>query len=310
MGVSRAALSRSTAYVAYNGVFFETKDDINIRHMPTWESVMTSMFGRVDSFKKDCVIKIPLRLWGAYENLSTLFPSYAMNPTPGTSVYGTSDVPLVVQARNNDRITYANTQLTKLVNLYLGVDSDLFAADVEFTALIANNTNPEASGAYHTRDTNAYSDATAAFAKTNYKRTRFTGAWGAITGFTALVPQKGVSISWELNLRPVPVDGYGTVDMTVIDMVAQARMIPIGPTLAQLKTNSQEESAMGTLGSTISADLVLTGANSGPVITLKSAFLKENGLVFGQEPLRVGEALWESTRGFTTGAPNAVGIAA
>lgn len=310
MSVNRSVLTRGPAYVGFNSLTFHTKDDIVVRHDPVWERVESSMWGPVDSIKKDLVIKIGARLWGAWENLSTLFPSSLLNPVPGTSVFGTSDVTLTIQARNDDLFTYVNARLTRLANLYLGVDSDLFAADVEFTALLKNATNPEDAGAYHTRGTNAYSDATAAFAKTNFMRRRFNGAWGAITGFTALVPQKGVSISWDIDLKPVPVDGLGSLDMTVKSVIAQARMIPLGPTLAQLKTNSQEEIAMGIPASGVSGDLVLTGVGSGPVITIKNAFIKESGVVFGVEPLRVGETLWETTRGFSSGAGAVIGVIA
>src|SRR5882672_4069843 len=136
MSIARSILARGTGYVTYNSVNFFARDKISVRHAPSWDKVLTSHFGPVDAVKKGLVLKIPLRLWGAWENLSTIFPSYLMNPIPGTSIFGTSDVPLVIQGRNNDRITYANAQITKLSNLYLGVDADLFAADVEFTALI------------------------------------------------------------------------------------------------------------------------------------------------------------------------------
>jgi hypothetical protein len=304
--IDRANLLSSTGYAAFNGHNFFTRDDINIAHMPVWERVNTSNFGPVDSFKKGNVLKIPLRLWGAWENLSDLFPSYLMNPIPGTRIFGTSDAALTVQGRNNDLITYSNARLTRLANLYLGVDSDLFAADVEFTALLKNNANPEDANSYHTRGSNSYSEVTAAFAKTNWKRTRFTGAWGAISGFTAMTPKLGVNISWDIGLDEDPVDGLGVVDMLVQYMVGQAKCIPIGPSLAQVKTNSQEEAFNGILASTISGDLVWTGANSGPVVTLKNAYLKGNNLVFSPKLLRIGELTWETTRAFSTGTPAVV----
>ena len=306
--ISRSSLIRGRGYVAYNGANFFCREKIDIKHAPTWEKVSASMFGPVDKYKKDLVGKITLKLWGAWENLSTLFPSYIMNPIPGTSVFGTTDVPLHVQGDNGDYITYTNAAVTKVSDLYLGVDSELFAADVEFTWLIGNTNNPEDAGAYHTRGTNAYSDATAAFAKTNYKRVRFTAAWGSVSGFTSITPQKGIKCSWVANLKPVVVDGLGTRDMSIGDdgVIGQMKMIPIGPTIAQIKAASQEETAHGSLASGDSADLVATGNGGSPVITMKNAYLMENGLVFDATDLRVGEATWETTRGFAGGVPAAV----
>jgi hypothetical protein len=309
--ITRSSLVRGRGYVNYNSANFFCREKIDVRFAPTWEKVSASMFGPVDKYKKDLVLKINLKLWGAWQNLGILFPSYIMDPIPGTSIFGSSDVPLYIQGDNGDYITYTNAQITKVSDLYLGVDNEIFAADVEFTALIGNSNNPEDSGAYHTRGTNAYSDATAAFSKTNFKRVRFLASWGSIAGFsnadsgTPITPQKGVKVSWAADLKPVTVDGLGTRDMSIGDdgVIAQAKMIPIGPTIAQLKANSQEETQMGTLGSALSADLTITGNGGDPVIVLKNAYLMDNGLVFDAVDLRVGEATWETTRGFSGGAP-------
>jgi hypothetical protein len=303
--ITRASLVRGRGYVNYNGANFFSREKIDVRFAPAWEKVSASMFGPVDKYKKDLVLKIPLKLWGAWENLSILFPSYIMNPIPGTSIFGASDVPLHIQGDNNDYITYTNAQITKVSDLYLGVDSELFAADVEFTALIGNSNNPEDAGAYHTRGTNTYSDGTANFAKTNYKRTRFIGAWGSFAGFSQITPQKGVKVSWAVDTKPVAVDGLGTRDMSIGDdgVICQAKLIPIGPTIPQIKAVSQEETPHGTLGSAESADLIFTGNGGDPVITLKNACLTDNGLVFDSQDLRVGEATWETTRGFASGVP-------
>jgi hypothetical protein len=284
-----------------------TRDDFVVRHGPVFKPVPTSMFGEVDEVVTDRMYKIPLRLWGAWESVSTLFPSAILNPVVGTSIFGTTDLPLVILARNGDQITFANAQLTKVSDLYLGVDSDLFAADVEFTALIANSTLPETASAYYTVATGvSYSEN--AFAKTNFTRARFTGAWGAITGFTAIVPQNGFKVNWTMDLVPVPVDGYGTVDMTLKGFKGAARCIPIGPTLAQIETNAKDQGVtLGSLLSASSADLTL--ASSAISIVLKNAGMKEHGYAFGVGPLRVGEMLWGTTRSFAVGVPSAAATA-
>lgn len=308
MSISRATLGRGPAKVTWNGITMWTSDAISSRHSPVFNPVPTSMFGSVDQVITDRVYRIPLRLWGAWESVSTLFPTSVLNPVVGSSVFGTSDLPLVILARNGDQITYHNAQLTKLSDLYLGVDNSLFAADVEFTALIKNSTEPEAAGAYYSVATSqTYTEN--AFAKTAFTRARFVGAWGAITGFTAIVPQKGFNVSWDISLEPVPVDGYGTVDMTIRDFLGIVRCIPIGPTLAQIETNAKDQGVvLGSLLTTSSADLTL--ASSAVSIVLKNAGMKEHGFEFGVEPLRVGEMMWCSGRSFSAGAPSAHATAA
>jgi hypothetical protein len=214
-------------------------------------------------------------------------------------------LPLVLTARNGDQVTVVNAQITKLANLYLGVDSDLFAAEVEFTGVLAAGANPEDSASYLTTGVSqTFTETT--FAKTNFKRVRFSAAWGAITGYTAFVAQKGWQIAWASKLTPVSADGYGTMDMTVGALVASAKCIPIKPTMAQTKTNSFIETQMGTLQSANAADLVITGNGGAPVITLKKAAMAESAFAFGIEPLRLGEQAWNTTRLFTTGVAQAV----
>ena len=313
MALDRSLLARGPAIVSYGGNTFYTNADILSRFGPLWNPVSTSMYGLVDKVLTDRVYKLPLRLWGAWENLSVLFPSYAMSPQVGASIFGTSATPLVILARNGDQITYTNTQITKLANLFLGADSDLFAADVEFTCIIGNSSgstmfNPEDANAYYSTATGqAYTDAP--FAKTNYKRIRFTGAWGSIAGFTSVIPQRGFQVSRELDLRPLTCDGFGTVDFTVGENVFQGscKCVPIQPTIAELEAQVAAQGVpFGTLLSDKVADLTLTGNGGSPVVVLKNAGITEHGYAFGIEPLRQGEITWTTTRGFTAGLPDAV----
>jgi len=278
MALDRSLLARGPAIVSYAGSTFYTNADILSRFGPVWNPVTTSIYGEVDKVLGDRVFKLPLRLWGAWENLSVLFPSYAMSPQVGASIFGTTATPLVILARNGDQITYANAQITKLANLFLGADSELFAADVEFTCIIGNSSgstlfNPEDPNAYYTAVTGqAYTDA--AFAKTNYKRARFTGAWGANAGFTSIIPQRGFQVRWELDVRPLTCDGLGTVDFTVGENVLQGacKCVPIQPTIAELEAQVAAQGVpLGTLLSANAADLTLTGNGGSPIVVLKNA---------------------------------------
>jgi hypothetical protein len=317
MALDRTLLKRGPAVVTYGGDTFYTNADILSRFGPVWNPVNTSMYGQVDKVLTDRVFKLPLRLWGAWENLSVLFPSYAMAPQVGASIFGTTATPLVILARNGDQITYANAQITRLANLFLGADSDLFAADVEFTCILGNSSgttmfNPEDANAYYTTATGqTYADG--AFAKTNFKRVRFTGAWGAVAGFTSVIPQRGFQVTWDLDARPLTCDGLGTVDFTIGQNVLQGscKCVPIQPTIAELEAQVAAQGVpLGTLMSANVADLTLTGNGGSPVIVLKSAGIAEHGYAFGIEPLRQGEITWTTTRGFTAGVPDAVASAA
>ncbi|MFH0981475.1 MAG: hypothetical protein V2A79_08050 [Planctomycetota bacterium] len=291
--------------MTWNGITMFSRDDINVRHTPVMVPVQTSMHGVIDQVRKDLVIRIPLRLWGAWENLATLFPATVLTPRIGTRIFGTTDVPLVLASNNGgstgDTMTYHNAQLTRLANLYLGVDAPIFAADVEFTALIRNNTAPTNAAAYFTSAIGvAYSDAT--FVKTNFKQQVYSGVWGAVGGFTAIQAKLGWNIEWELGLEPEYVDGVGTVDMILTDFLGRARCIPIEATMAQITAASKLQDSGGGPGSLLSlsaADLVLTG--TGVSVTLKNAGMTDHGMSWGMTPLRNGEVAWETTVAISSG---------
>lgn len=306
MSLTRSGISRGAAKVTWNGATFFSRDAINLRALPQWTPLQTSVHGVIDQIRKDFTVKITLRLWGAWENLSVLFPSGATTPVPGTGIYSTTDLPLVILARNGDQITIHNAQITKLADLYLGVDDEIYAADVEFTGVIADGKNPEDASAYYTIATGqSYTDTT--FAKTNFKAQRYSAAWGAVAGFTAFQAEKGWRINWSYDLQPAYSANIGTYDMILQNFEGEARCIPIGqPTLAQLETaanaGANASNLLGHLlsgGQTAAADLVITG--SGASVTLKNAGIMEHGYNFSTTATRIGEVAWKSTVGFTTG---------
>jgi hypothetical protein len=314
MAIARSSLVKGGGRVVYDAAganaILHFRENIVVRWLRNFSDVPASLFGIVDKAETDRRIEISGRLWGAWEGLTTLFPSAALNPTPGTRLCGDADRPLEVHGRDGQKFTFHNAVLTKLANLHLGVDAGIFSADVTFTALLKNNVNPEDANAYVTISAVAF-PADSGFAKTNYKQGRYSGAWGAITGFGTITPQNGFDLEFDFRTAPLVVNGLGTVDLTVLGTIARAKCIPIEATQQQIVDAARSQganSALGRLLSAGSADLTLTG--SGVTIVLKAAGLMEHGAVFGAEPLRNGEVGWETTRGFTAGAADAVATVA
>ena len=305
MAVTRASLGRGPAIVTIGGQTLFMRDSIMARHSPVWKPANCTHLGQIDKYKSDFVIKNTFQLFGAWQSLSVLFPSALLNPVVGTSLFGASDNAMVILAKNNDQITYANSQITKLIDLDLSLDNELFSAAVEITSLIKNSTAPETAGAYFTRATGTYAETS--FALTNFLKTRWSAAWAAKTGFTSFIGQKGFKVAWTLDVKPDVVDGYGTVDMYIGEggLVAGMKCVPIGPTAAQADTLQNVHAVHGALLSAGAADLTMTGAAAGSVV-LKNAARVEFSTAFGVEPLRVNETAWETTRAITSGAVGAV----
>lgn len=308
MSVDRTTIKRSPAKFTFGGATFYPREAVEVDYSPEFDRIVAAIHGRIDDSKKDVKIPVRARLWGAYENLSVLFPSTVLTPTMGLSLC--ADSALVITAKNNDRLTLHNAFLTKLTNLYLGIDKDVWAADVEFMALIKSGANPEDAAAYYTRDTTSYADTT--FAKTNFIRQRYSLAWGSKTGFTSFEMREGVNVSWTLDVQYDYSSNYGTDNAYIGEggLIGEVTGIPAGPTLAQQDTQSRTQgSNLGALGGANSADLVVTGP-SGASITLKNAFMFKHSEAFDIKKLRAQEIGFRTTTAFSAGTAAAIGVVA
>lgn len=303
MSVSRTYLTRSPGKITFGGQTFYLRDNIKVTPEPKWEAIMSSLHGRVNYTKSDLVVKITAPVFGEYNTskAAVMYPSAFTTPTPGASLC--SDAALVVQAKNDDRITFHNAFVSGVPNIYLGIDKDLWASDIEFTALIKGGANSEDAAAYWTRDTNSYTDT--GFALTNFKRQRYSLAWGSIANWTSFELHEGVNLGIDIDVQYDISANHGTVNAYVGEngLIARCSGIPLN-SLANLDTLARDQgNALGSIGTgtagTHSADLVITG--SGVSITLKNAFMEKRFENFGIKPLRMGEVGWISTSGFTTG---------
>lgn len=310
MSVNRTLLTRTTGKVTFGGGTFHHRGPIRAEYAPTLDDVIASLHGRINATKRDFLVRATVPLFGLWENLSVLFPSGLLTPVPGASLC--SDASLVIHGRSGARLTFHNAFISKMPNLYFGIDAEIFAAEVEFTALIKSSANPEDAGAYYTRDSAAFSDTT--FATTNFRKQRYTLAWGSTTGFTSFEMHKGINLSWEQDVQFDQDANYGTVNayLGADGVRATVTGIPMGPTQAQIDAVGQGQGrAGGVLVSGLpasAADLVITG--SSVTVTAKNAVLVSHGDVFDITELQQAPISFITTTGFTTGTPAAIGVVA
>jgi hypothetical protein len=310
MSVSRATILRSSAKFTFGGGIFYPESAIDIDYAPEFENVMAWAYGRVDEAKKDFKIPLRARLWSAVENLAILFPPAVLTPVPGTSLV--SDAELIVHAKNTDRVTFHNMFISRLANLYLGIDKNFFAADVEFMAIIKSGKNPDESGAYFTRDTAAFTGDT--FAKTNFQRTRWTAAWADRTGMTGFEFREGINVGWNLDVQYDYSANYGTDNAYIGEngLIGEVRGIP-ALALTDIVGNTHAKTGLhlGSLASSVSGDLTLaTGVGTSHTIVLNNAFMAQHSESFDIKKLRAQEILLRTTTGFALGVQAATGSVA
>lgn len=294
---TRDAFYFGAGYISYNsGTFRLGAGGVRAQLVKDGREVNTSEFGALDRVATDKMVRITGNLWAAWENLSALFPSGILTPVIGSALFGTAaDIALTINGANGDRLVVHNVKLTKLPNLFLGVNNDLFSGEFEFTGLLRKTYLPSDADAYYTWSTGeTYSPP--AFSKSNFKAPVITAAWGAKTGFTSFFGRQGWNIEWALSLNNdlTKIDGHGTLDYQIVDFIARARCLPVGPTVAQMNSQAYFDQALGALESGNAADLALTA--SGLSVTLKNAIIANpHAIQFDRQLDRIGEVTWEST---------------
>lgn len=307
--IARASLPGSgAAKITFNSVVLWTRADLVVPLEQQLKEQVSSMYGRVTKTREGRKIQVEIPIYGFWDNLSTIFPSALMSPLVGSRLFGTSDLPMVILARNGDKLTVNNVRLTKLANLRLAANQQVFSGTATFTGLISNNTATTTANSYYNFQTaQAYAEGDFDTQEANFKSLTWTGAWGSRTDFTTILTQEGWSLDWEIKTSDDLVDGIGAVDMFVELVWGKASCIPVGPTVADLETNRDFQGSNAAVGANIAADtddLTLTDGTS--TFVLKAAAMVAGRYVFGPGKKRYGQHSWEGTLGFTTGAPNAI----
>jgi hypothetical protein len=145
-----------------------------------------------------------------------------------------------------------------------------------------------------------------AIAVAKIPRQKYTAAWGSVAGFTSFQAQEEWTITHELKLVPVRIQGR-TVDMKITSYRAMAKCMPAEPTMGNVDGALLAQGAAAEHGaklSTTAADLVITGSQTVSV-TVKNAALKTAGFVFGGKALRNGEIGFVSTINVSSGTGTA-----
>lgn len=301
MSVTRANLIGGPCKIVQSGGTIFTKDDVNWEIVDESVDVDASMHGdAIDEVTINSMIKVTGTPWGAWENLAVLLPSAYTTPVIGSRIMGDADVPLVVTGKDGQILTSLAAGITKMPDLYLGVDKTIFGS-MEWTGVVGNGLDMQTASSLYTITSGAYADSTFAF--TNFRQQLYTGAWSGKTGFSAVQAQEGWTLTHELKLEPVKIQSR-IVDFRIIGYRLMAKCKPFGPTQAEIEAQLKVQGTGADAGhrrGAAGADLVITGASGAVVATLKNAGLKGGNFIFGNKPLRNGEFAWVSTVGFASG---------
>lgn len=297
-GINRTTILTGPALVTFGGQTFWSKGDVTVNVKTEYFDIDTSHFGKVDKRVKDKRIEVSFEPSGAFSAalVAVLLPYGAT--APGSSIYGATDRPLVVWARDGKKLTVHNASVTGMPSVFAGVSKTVYG-DIKLTGLLANSTDPTNAAAYYTLTTATYPGDTG-FAVSDIKTAAYTSAWGVSAPWDSFLTEAGWEISFGLELADQKVDTLGTVDMTLSGITVSAKSIPVGPAESDILAKVAPNNALG--GSIAALAAALNISATGIYFRVYNAAMVNSGFAFGSAKKRIGQTEWVATRTVTAGA--------
>lgn len=279
-----------------------------------------AVHGYIRSTLDDQTAELTFTPFDSWASLPGLFPTYLGIQTGGVTtsslVIGTRPHDYTAPAANGAGPTkvwtpdgrlynVVRSAITKHPNMKLGVGQPLYeSCTITGLALITQDLGGSGSiiAGNAITETAASDPDTAGFA-VDFVNGHWTGAWGAIGGFTALEVEDYWTVQVDAKYSRLTVQKR-TVHMKLdsVEIMIKGRLV--GQTHTQLAGKVLAHTLGGTLKEGSATDLVLTGPSS-KTVTLKDCevFMDNQGFEFGGTKLGTGEVAFVSNIDFTTGAP-------
>ncbi len=317
MPINRTTIVRGPCMVAWNSLQFWSKGDVQLSIPLKVFEVMTSAYGKVGEALADRIATVHLEPAGeitaAFKAALWPYASFAI----GASIFGATDLPLILYALDGTSYTFAAAALTKMPDIIQSAKKTA-VGPLEFTCIGKDNTAWSTANSF--LQVASLALPSIAFTPANVLYGAVSAAWGA-SPFDAFVCKDGFTTSFNLEIEPFDLDSDGTIDFWLKKLDVTTRAQPVtnvtvpGATVAitaaaALARLPLAGAAGGLRGSllTNASDLVMTqtGGTAPIVLTTKKAVLKEVRLDYGSGVPRLGEMVWEGTRDFTGAVANPI----
>ncbi len=309
----RTTILRGPAVVQFGGQTFYSKGDIKCDISMETFSVETSAFGISDKRRKERIAKVSFEPAGAFTSavVAVLMPYAAM--AIGTSIFGSSDSPLVIWTLDGKKVTFLAAAVTKVPDLILSAVKSMWG-NVEFTCLGGGsdaNLDWTTASSFVAVTTASFTDAS--FAVADIITQPYAAAWGS-SPWDAFKTAEGFVISQNVNLAPLVIDSTGNIDFTFGSLEVMAKCRPVGISEAQLIAALGIQGTGFARGGSLAAgatNLVITGGTTPKLVTvtINKANIETAGFEFGATTLRVGEVGFVATRTIESGSLPALVVA-
>lgn len=290
----RTTIVRGPCKITYDTQTFYSKGGVSLTMTNSTFDKETDAYGIVNKAKTDFQVVVEFEPVGEIEALTVLFP-YG-NTTIGSSIYGSTDKPLVITAADAT-YTITNAAVTQMPTIRCTANNTAFGS-VQFTGIIDKSGNPNALADYYSVGAGASIGAT--FDASKIVTAPYTATLGSLNFYS----EAGFEIGFDLSLNPVTVDGMGTVDMSLQNLGVNITCIPTG--IAENSFDTYFGSLdVGEDLATASLDISTT-TTGGLNFDCPAVQIIDLQKRFSPTDNRLGQLTLAARRNFATGVPSAL----
>lgn len=296
------------AIIVFNGVTYYFRTGLKVSIKRSRAKVHVDAFGQIAEVARDCIVEFTGTPAGAIRAADLAGQMPYLPSAIGASIFGTNDVPLVVQTVNDGQaITWQRGAISKYAPILLSAtQGTIYKGDLAFSCLMASNYAPTANSAWKSITSSAFADST--FDPSTVRMAQYIAAWGSVPPYNAMISQDGFLLTPVIETESISVDNYGIVDTVLKAVTGTAQFKPGNLTEAQIDALIELQGSTAMLpGQTIGAggnDLVI--ASGLLTATLKMAGAVDYGLMYATGKLRAGEVSFGAATTFTRGVPNPI----
>lgn len=296
------------AIIVFNGVSYYFKAGLRGAIKRRRARIEVDAFGQIAEVAKDCVVEFTGTPAGAIRaaDLAGQMPYLPSNI--GQSIFGATDVPLVVQTINDGQeITWQRGAISKYAPILLSAtQGTIYKGEMTFSCLMASSFTPTSASAWKTIASSAFSDTS--FDPSTVRMAQYIASWGGAGPYNAMISEEGFLLTPAIETENISVDNYGIIDMALKSVTGTAQFKPANLTEAQIDALIELQGSTAMLPGQAIGDggnnLVI--ASSMLTATLTMAGAVDYGLMYATGKLRIGEVAFGAATTFATGVPNPI----
>ena len=226
MPIIETTLLCGPAAATFEGDTFFAHDGILVTPALEFEEpgdfVHSDANGALDATVSDAMVTIRFTPSAPFADLAALYPH--TQGSPGASLFGSADAPLVLTAANGVRLTFHAVAIVEMPDLFL-TNLGPVAGSVTFLARGARGLGLTAANRLVTLDAGSIQLAPGG---TPQLADDFAITWGA-TPWMNLRARDGVRVHFALKTREVLSDANALLDVTLEELAVEARFTPMSP---------------------------------------------------------------------------------